>query len=358
MNQVSKIHLARTTYDIDTEAQKTLEKYLAAIKKSLGDEADAMEDIEIRMVEILSQRGVNKDDVITETDVAAVKEQLGESNDFSSDTDHRKTKNHSHSENPSSHSNFTAQKKYYRDTDNAVLGGVVAGLSAYTGWDVTLLRILLVVLTFFSFGFFVILYIVVWICAPEAKTTSEKLEMHGQPVNIDSIKESVKNFGEKAEAAGKNVSNQASKVAKEVSAKAPSISNALGRAIMIITGLIGICIIIPFTIALVAGSNYLLYSVANMDVVAKSLLIVTISLAIAAAIMLIALGCAIILGLLIGNFSKALKTSIATFFILSIALVIAAAGTGSAWFSISGNQNTREVIKQIHDNSRSFRHHN
>ncbi|MCL2869570.1 PspC domain-containing protein [Candidatus Saccharibacteria bacterium] len=199
MNEVTRIHLARVAYDIDATAQKELEKYITAVKKSLGSEAEAMEDIEIRMTEILAERGVNKDDVITSPDVAAIIDQLGEPKDFSS----------ADAKAEAATGSSSSAKKYYRDSENGILGGVIAGLAAYTGWDVTLLRIIAVLLLIFSTVIPVLLiYIVVWIAAPEANTVSEKLAMHGEPVNIDSIKQAAEKVGNKAGAMGAGSSGQ------------------------------------------------------------------------------------------------------------------------------------------------------
>ena len=40
-------------------------------------------------------------------------------------------------------------RRLFRDPDNKVLGGVASGLAAYMGWDVTWVRIILLVLGFF-----------------------------------------------------------------------------------------------------------------------------------------------------------------------------------------------------------------
>ena len=58
MNEITRIHLARTPYEIDIEAKKALERYVKAIKESLADDVAIYDDIEIRMTEILADRGV------------------------------------------------------------------------------------------------------------------------------------------------------------------------------------------------------------------------------------------------------------------------------------------------------------
>jgi hypothetical protein len=41
-------------------------------------------------------------------------------------------------------------------------------------------------------GLGVLVYLILYIVLPEAKTTAQKIEMKGEPVNIHNIKESVK----------------------------------------------------------------------------------------------------------------------------------------------------------------------
>ena len=85
----------------------------------------------------------------------------------------------------------TGVKKMYRDPQRKVLGGVAGGVAAFFGWDVVLVRILLVVLIFFG-GLGFILYVILWISIPEAKTITEKMEMQGEPVTLSNIESSVK----------------------------------------------------------------------------------------------------------------------------------------------------------------------
>ena len=190
MNEITRIHLGRVPYEIDVSARKTLEKYLADIKKFMGADDEMMGDIETRMTEILSGRGVGRDDVITAADVSAIRAQLGEPRDFAADDD-GETEANWHDDPFTGNSSDRKRRRYYRDIDNAMLGGVISGLAAYTGWDVTLLRILAVIFTVIpTWGMLIIVYIIVWAVAPAAKTASEKLEMRGEPVTLDSLKNS------------------------------------------------------------------------------------------------------------------------------------------------------------------------
>jgi phage shock protein PspC (stress-responsive transcriptional regulator) len=82
-------------------------------------------------------------------------------------------------------------KKLYRDPDRKVIGGVVSGVSAYTGWDVGVLRFLFVISVFF-FGTGFLLYLVLWAITPVAKTLTDKMQMTGEPITLENIETNVK----------------------------------------------------------------------------------------------------------------------------------------------------------------------
>lgn len=79
-----------------------------------------------------------------------------------------------------------AGRRLFRDTDTAKIGGVAAGLAHYFNLDVTLVRVVLLA-GLFAGGFTFILYIILWIVAPEAKTVSEKMQMRGEGVTLSGI---------------------------------------------------------------------------------------------------------------------------------------------------------------------------
>ena len=85
-------------------------------------------------------------------------------------------------------------KKFYRDRDKKVVGGVAAGMAAYFGNDANTLTIIRVafVISFLMFGAGFYLYLILWIITPEAKTVTEKMQMHGQPVTLSNIEKNIK----------------------------------------------------------------------------------------------------------------------------------------------------------------------
>ncbi len=82
-------------------------------------------------------------------------------------------------------------KKMFRDPDNKVVGGVASGVAAFFGTDISIVRVLFVVTTIFG-GLGLLLYIILWIALPEAKSITEKMQMQGEPVTLSNIESSVK----------------------------------------------------------------------------------------------------------------------------------------------------------------------
>jgi phage shock protein PspC (stress-responsive transcriptional regulator) len=178
MNEITRIHLAQTPLNIEVVAKKELEKYLAAIKATLHADDDTLREIEARIAELLAERGVVGEKVITSPDVAAIKEQLGAPGEF---VDEQETEEQVVIAN--------AGKRLMRDQERGVLGGVLAGIGAYTGIDPIWVRLIAIVLAFLSFGTVLLIYIVLWIAVPAAKTAADKLQMSGRHVTLASIKE-------------------------------------------------------------------------------------------------------------------------------------------------------------------------
>jgi phage shock protein PspC (stress-responsive transcriptional regulator) len=82
-------------------------------------------------------------------------------------------------------------KKMFRNPDDKVLGGVCSGIAAYFGIDIVIVRLLFIILIFFG-GTGLILYIILWIILPEARTITDKMEMQGEPVTLRNIESNIK----------------------------------------------------------------------------------------------------------------------------------------------------------------------
>lgn len=92
-------------------------------------------------------------------------------------------------------------KKLFRDPDQATLGGVCSGLGYFFGIDAVWFKVAFL-LSFFLFGGGLLLYILLWIAVPKASTTSDRLRMRGEPIDVSNIEKVVSNT---AAQAGKNL---------------------------------------------------------------------------------------------------------------------------------------------------------
>ena len=81
-------------------------------------------------------------------------------------------------------------RRFYRNPDERVLGGVASGLALYFNTDVLLIRILFLI-ALFGFGFGLLAYIILWIAAPQAASLTDRMKMKGKEVTLTNIKTSV-----------------------------------------------------------------------------------------------------------------------------------------------------------------------
>ncbi len=183
MKEITRIHLAKTPFSAEIDAKKSLEKYLNLIQKNMHAEPEAMREIEARMVELLAERGVAKDGVIGNYDVLAIQKQMGEPRDFSDGSDNAETDVDVDDEVLGNSS-----KQLMRDTEHGLIGGVCAGVAAYFGVNPLWIRLIAIFSPFITFGTAVLIYIVMWLSIPEARTASDKLRMRGEPVTLDALK--------------------------------------------------------------------------------------------------------------------------------------------------------------------------
>ncbi|MCH4552359.1 PspC domain-containing protein [Aestuariibaculum lutulentum] len=221
MNKTVNINLAGIFFHIDEDAYLKLQRYLEAIKRSFTDSqgrAEIIADIETRIAELFSERLQSERQVIGNKEVDEVISIMGQPEDYLVDDEIFEDEPQAFSSNKSK-----ANKKLFRDTDNSYIGGVSAGLAHYFGIDTIWIRLAWILLVVAGFGTGIIIYILLWILVPEAKTTAEKLMMTGEPVNISNIEKKIKDgfdsVSETVSDVAKNVSDSVSGAAKKVDIK-------------------------------------------------------------------------------------------------------------------------------------------
>jgi len=189
MNKTININLAGIIFHLDEPAYEAFKSYLSQVKNALEDQesgAEVIADIEARIAEIFSMRLAEyKREVINALDISFVISTLGRPEDFQDDEDA------AFSQQQHSSSTSKTKKRLYRNPDERFIGGVASGIAAYFGTDTVWIRLIFLVLLFFT-GIGFLTYIILWAAIPEAKTTAQKLQMRGEPVNLSNIEKSVK----------------------------------------------------------------------------------------------------------------------------------------------------------------------
>ena len=231
MKKTLTVNLGGTVFHIDEDAYRLLDNYLSNLKIHFRKEAGAdeiIDDIERRISELFAEKLTAGSQVITITDVEEVIARMGKPEDMEAENDSEPSVGNA--------TRTTIHRRLYRNPDDKLLGGVISGMAAYLGWDVTLLRLLLLVVLICGVGTLIPVYIVCWLVIPEARTAAEKLSMRGEAVTVENI--------------GKTVTDGFEKVANGVndymkSNKPRTFLQKLGDALVMVAGwFFKICLVI------------------------------------------------------------------------------------------------------------------
>ena len=226
MNKTVNINLGGMFFHIDEDAFQKLTRYFDAIKRSLSNSSghdEIIKDIEMRVSELLNEKQISDKHVVGLKDVDEVIAIMGQPEDYIIEDELK------------GHQSFNDQsnrrtKKLYRDKEKGMIGGVSAGLGHYFGVDAVWIRIVLVLLVFAGFGTGILAYIILWIVTPEAVTTTEKLEMTGEPVTISNIEKKVREEFENVSEKIKNADYD--KYGNQIKTGASKVGNSFGDFIM------------------------------------------------------------------------------------------------------------------------------
>lgn len=193
MKKTFTINIGGSVFHIDDDAFEKLQRYLQLLNRHFGTALEGQEilqDIEARIAELLIEKTGNKVEVVTNEMVDEVIARMGKPEDFMEQEEEASAK---------TQAGETAQdgepkmrRRLYRDGDNRVIGGVCSGLGAYFNIDMVILRVIFVVLFFLGVGASLLIYIILWIVVPKAKTTAQRLEMRGKEATVSNIEKSIK----------------------------------------------------------------------------------------------------------------------------------------------------------------------
>lgn len=255
MNKTVNINLAGVFFHIDEDAFLKLQRYLDAIKRSFTDSqgrSEIIADIEARIAELFTEHLQNDKQVVSSKLIDEVITIMGQPEDYLVDEE-------IFDDEPQPKQTQRPSKKLFRDTDNSYIGGVSSGLGHYLGIDAVWLRLFWVLLAIGSGGTFIFVYLLFWILVPEAKTTTEKLMMKGEEVNISNIERKIRTGLDNVADTVKNVDYE--KYGNKVKSSSKTFFDNLGEILMfcltlfakfigIILMIIGISVLIGLIIAL------------------------------------------------------------------------------------------------------------
>ena len=196
MKKVVNVSVGGRSFSLDEDAYARLLAYFDHFKARLDRDTqsakeEVMADLENRIAELFDQgTGGASYRVVNLALVTKVVEQLGMpdgTKEPESNAEGQGQRTEAEDEYPKSGlgvdftyngAQGTSRRRLFRDLDNKTIGGVCAGLAAFLNVDVTVVRIVaLLALLLWGTGFLV--YLVLWIVVPVAKTHADKCLMRG-----------------------------------------------------------------------------------------------------------------------------------------------------------------------------------
>ncbi|MFP9113735.1 PspC domain-containing protein [Flavobacterium sp. RHBU_3] len=238
MNKTVSINLGGMFFHIDEDAYQKLNRYFDAIRRSLSPDGkdEIMSDIEARIAELLSEKVKSEKQVIGIREVEEVITVMGQPEDYRIDEEDN-SKSSSASSSAAETFEYYRTKKFYRDEEKKVIGGVCAGLGHYFRIDPLWIRIIFILTLLVFVGTTSIVYVLLWILIPPAITTAEKLEMKGEAINISNIEKKVR---EEFDRVGDKIKNTDFSPLKT---GAERVTSGLGKILNVLLRIVGAFIV-------------------------------------------------------------------------------------------------------------------
>lgn len=248
MNKTINANIGGFVFTIDEDAYQELYRYLDKLRAYFTQtdvSTDIIEDIEARIAEILQGRLAGKRSIVNTADIDAVMATMGKPEDFAADGATEEPSSPGDSTNT-----FYVGKRFFRNPDDRVVGGVASGLGAYFNIDPLWFRVLFA-LSIVFWGTGVLIYIILWIILPEANSTTEKMQMRGEPITISNIEKSVREqldeMGQRVKGFAKENFTESERVKQASDSLVKgvgSVNNGLAQMLKFIGKIIGIGFII------------------------------------------------------------------------------------------------------------------
>lgn len=174
MKKIISINIGGKVFQINDDALNKLDIYIKHLQKHFaleesGDEI--MEDMEARMAELLAEKTNNGNTPVGYDEVMYVINTIGDPSQFDTNDEQQKQSKQTMNDRYQ-----PRQKKLFRDTEDKVIFGVCSGLGYYFGIDALIIRLAFIVMLF-TFGSPILIYLILTILIPKARTYKEKVQM-------------------------------------------------------------------------------------------------------------------------------------------------------------------------------------
>lgn len=199
MKPIETVSIGGFAFSIEDDAAQRCREYLSGLETHYGTLPGAreiMEGIEERMAELLWER-TGRDGVVSVANIEDVVSILGQPDQIDREVDME----------PAAVADGVAaekqkgKKRLYRNLSDKIIGGVCSGLGAYFGADTVVFRVafaILALLPFFfrifvewQYFFIPIVYCILWISMPGAKTVEQRYALRGEPLDVEGIRQRV-----------------------------------------------------------------------------------------------------------------------------------------------------------------------
>ena len=240
MNKTIIININGIVFHIEEDAYEVLRSYMTEVKRHFAYSPDSEEivtDIENRLAEMFSERLAEQNkQVIVIQDVNEITQRMGSATEFDLDDEPDAFQSHG----------YRAERKLFRDPDDRVIGGVCAGLGHYFDMEAKWVRLIAFVVTLL-WGTGLIVYVILWIILPNARTRAEKMAMKGEPINLQNFK---KNFDEEIEALRHQVRPGLEKTEMFIRRAGQNTGSYLEKALKVLIKIIGAFVIVICSLTL------------------------------------------------------------------------------------------------------------
>ncbi|MFA5328488.1 MAG: PspC domain-containing protein [Prolixibacteraceae bacterium] len=267
MKKTFTINISGSVFHIDDDAFEKLQKYLHMLNRHFGvaiEGQEILQDIEARIAELFIEKTGNKVNVITDAMVDEVIARMGKPEDFM-EPEEEVVAEQAQAQETNQNSDQKTRRRLYRDGENRVIAGICSGMAAYFNIDMVIVRIIFVLMFFVIGPFNLLIYFILWIAVPKAKTTAQRLEMKGQEATVTNIAKSIK---EEVNEVGENYNKFINSKNEKGESRIDRFGDVLGsflrvvlRVFILLVGAVliisGIAVLIGFVTSMAVGHSFL-----------------------------------------------------------------------------------------------------